>query len=103
GGINYNALPGFFARWAKVAWGDLLLGLQEEDATDRGEDCPAREEFRRLVRAVLVQEVVLGDVIGHTGVTQTERNSLIGWCAKLAKAGPWRTIRGKRCWCKKAV
>jgi hypothetical protein len=100
GALKEGALPGFFTKWAKVSWGDLLLGLKDEDEVELGQDCPAPEEFRRMVRDVLVQEVVLGDVIGHTGVRQTERNSLIGWCQKFAKPGPWRSIRGKKCWCK---
>jgi hypothetical protein len=100
GGVNHGALPGFFTKWARVAWGDLLRELPEEDADDRGHSCPAREDFRKWIRAVLVQEVTLGDVIGHAGVSQTERNSLIGWCVKFAKTGPWRKIRSKECYCK---
>ena len=46
--------------------------------------------------------MTLGDTIGHTGVTQVERRSLIGWCAKFARPGPWRSVRDKRCWCKLA-
>ena len=100
GGVRHNALPGFFKTWAKVAWGDLLGELKDEDEADLGQDAPARDEFRRLVRAAMVQEIVLGDVIGRTGATQTERHSLIGWCEKFAKPGPWRSIRSKKCWCK---
>jgi hypothetical protein len=102
GPVNANQLPGFFNKWAKVAWGDLLLQLPDEDEAELGQGGPAPEEFRRMVRDVLVQEVVLGDVIKDTAVTQTERNSLIGWCQKFARPGPWRTIRGKKCFCKLA-
>jgi integrase len=35
-----------------------------------------------------------------TGATQTERRSLVDWCVKFAKVGPWRAIRSKKCWCK---
>lgn len=100
GGVNRNALPGFFKTWSKVSWGDLLAELPDEDTAALGGDAPTGEEFRRLVREALLSEVVFGDVIAHQGVTQTERRSLIDWCFKWAKPGPWRAIRSKRCWCK---
>jgi hypothetical protein len=100
GGLIPGSLPGFFARWARVAWGDLLESLPDEDEAELGHEAEAAELFHRLVREALCTEVVLGDMVGKTGVTQTERNSLINWCQKFAKVGPWRAIRGKRCWCK---
>jgi hypothetical protein len=100
GELNRGALPGYFAKWAKVAWGDLLESLPDEDEAELGHDAEAAEEFRRLVRDALLTEVVLGDTIADTGVTQTERRSLIEWCYKFAREGPWRSIRSKRCWCK---
>lgn len=101
GGVNVSNLPGFFNKWAKVAWGDLLGTLPEEDDAELGADAPAREEFRRLVREAMLSEVVLGDVIGKAGATQTERRSLIDWCDRFAKGGCWRSIRSKKCWCKR--
>lgn len=102
GGVNRDALPAFFARWAKVAWGDLLALLSDEDEAELGGDDAAPEEFRQMVKDALLSEVVLGDTIGKgvNAVLQTERRSLIDWCVKLAKPGPWRTIRSKKCWCK---
>jgi hypothetical protein len=100
GGIKKNSLPTFFNNWSRVAWGDLLADLPDKDAADLADDAPARETFRRLVREATLIEVVLGDVIGDNGPTQTERRSLIDWCARFAKAGPWRTVRSKKCWCK---
>lgn len=100
GAVNREALPGFFGRWAKVAWGDLLDSLPDEDAAELAPDGEAPEEFRRLVREAMLSEVVLGDVIGKSGVTQTEKRSLIDWCVRFAKPGPWRTIRSKKCWCR---
>jgi hypothetical protein len=100
GAVNRNALPAFFKTWSRVAWGDLLLSLPDEDAAALADDAPACEEFRRLVREAMLSEVVLGDVIGKAGVTQTERRSLIGWCQRFAQPGPWRSIRSKRCWCR---
>jgi hypothetical protein len=103
GGINRNALPTFFRTWARVAWGDILGQLPDEDQATLGDDSAAREEFRRLVGDVLLSEVVLGEVIGKSGATQTERCSLIEWCRKFGKPGPWRAIRSKRCWCRTLV
>ncbi len=103
GGVNRGRLPGLFRTWAPVAFGDLLAALPDEDAAELGQDAPAREEFRRLVRDALFTGIVFGDVIAHAGATQTERRSVIGWCQKWAKDGPWRQIRDLRCWCKLSV
>jgi hypothetical protein len=100
GGVKWGSLPSFFKTWARVAWGDLLRALPEEDDADPAETGPAREEFRRMVRDALLSEVTLGDVIGRVAVVQTERRSLIGWCIKFAKPGNWQSIRSKCCWCK---
>lgn len=100
GGVKHHSLPGFFKTWAKVAWGDLLAALPEEDEAEFGQDAPAAEEFRRLVREAMLSEVVLGDIIGKGGVCQTERRSLIEWCNRFARVGPWRSIRSKKCWTK---
>jgi hypothetical protein len=98
GGVNRNALPGHFRSWAKVAWGDLLAGLPDEDTAGLGADCPAGEEFRRLVREAMFTEVVLGDVYKDGNITNTERRSLIEWAHRFAKPGPWRAVRSKQCW-----
>ncbi len=105
GQVKVEALPGFFRKWAGTAWAALLDGLPDEDSAERGTAAAelAADEFRRLVRDALLAEVVIGDVIGKDGVTQTERRSLIDWCLKFAKPGPWRSVRSKRCWCKMRV
>lgn len=100
GRINRGRLPGFFRTWAPVAWGDLIASVPDEDTAELGADAPAGEEFRRLVREALLSEIVLGDIITGTGVTQVERRSLIDWCQRFGKTGPWRSIRSKKCWCK---
>jgi hypothetical protein len=103
GAVNRNALPTFYRTWAKVAWGDLLNGLPDEDEAGLDAVGSAREEFRRLVRDALLAEVTLSQMTraGPSAVeSRTERNSLIGWCARFAKPGPWRSIRGKLCWCR---
>lgn len=104
GGLNWNALPGFFNKWARVAWGDLLQSLPSEDDAGLTSDSPVGEEFRRLVSAALFTQVVLGDTIGREGdPTRIERRSLIDWCARFAKEGPWRSIRSYRVWCKREL
>ncbi len=107
GQVKRTALPGFFKTWAKVAWGDLLRSLPDEDGAELGDRGPAREEFRRLVRDAMLTQVVLGESLKDKGRTQapsqTERRSLIDWCHKFAKVGPWKSIRSYRCWCKAEI
>jgi hypothetical protein len=103
GGANVNALPGFFRAWAKVAWGDLLRELPDEDQADLGALGDAREVFRRLVRDALLCEVTLSRTVKagpRTEESRVERRTLIDWCRVFARPGPWRAIRGKKCWCK---
>lgn len=95
-----DQLPGFFKKWASVAWGQLLTELPDEDEAKLGIDSTAGDEFRRMVRDAMLSEITLNDIIERVGVTQVERRSLIDWCVKFAKPGPWRTIRSKKCWCK---
>jgi hypothetical protein len=104
--VKISSLPGFFRKWAAVAWGDLLNTLPDEDEADLGTLGSAREEFHRMVRDVMLSEVTLGEIIRagtHRADARTERNSLAGWCVKFAREGPWRSIRGKLCWVRKAV
>jgi hypothetical protein len=104
--VKVPSLPGFFRKWAAVAWGDLLNSLPDEDEADLGVLGCVREEFHRLVRDVMLTEVTLGEVV-KAGMSRAdariERNSLAGWCAKFAKPGPWRSIRGKLCWVREGV
>jgi hypothetical protein len=97
-GVNVDALPAFFKKWAPVAWGDLRGELTDETQALLADDAPARETFVRLVREAMFTQITFGDVIGRQGVVQTERRSLIGWCQKFAKLGPWRDIRSLACW-----
>jgi hypothetical protein len=103
GNVDRDKLPGWFKKWCKVAWGDLLESLPDEDAATLGSGSIAADEFRRLVREAMLAEIVIGDIIGRDDVTRTERRSLIDWCVKWAKPGPWKSIRSKMCWCKVEV
>jgi hypothetical protein len=103
GGLNRNALPAFFRNWSKVAWGDLLQELTEEDEAELKAVGDVKEEFRRLIREAMLTEVTLAQTVkaGPTVVeSRIEHRSLIGWCQCFAKVGPWRQIRSKLCWCK---
>jgi hypothetical protein len=100
-GIEADKLPGFFRKWAPVAWGDLLAELQEEINAKLGDDAPARETFARLVRETMFSQHTFGRGKAHDDVVeQVERRSLIDWCVKFAKPGPWRDVRSLACWCK---
>jgi hypothetical protein len=101
GALIRDRLPAFFGTWARVAWGDLLATLPDEDEADLEALGSARDEFRRGVRDTMLAEMTIADRARATGKAvevSTERNSLIGWCARFAKPGPWRAIRGKHCW-----
>ncbi|HEY1378083.1 MAG TPA: hypothetical protein VGF55_14880, partial [Gemmataceae bacterium] len=103
GVVKVAALPSFFKTWARVAWGDMLQGLPDEDGAGADNIDSARDEFRQMVRDAMLTECTLSQTTkaGPTKVeSRIERDSLIGWCQKFAKPGPWRSIRGKRCWCK---
>ena len=104
GEVKRDSLPGFFKKWSRVAWGDLLGSLPDEDTAALATHGPASDEFRQLVRDAMLTQLVLGDVIGGNdrdqAPTQVERRSLIDWCQKFAKPGPWKTIRSYRCWCR---
>jgi hypothetical protein len=101
GRTKRDALPAQFRRWAPVAWGDLLESLPSEDAADLGDLVEPAEELRRLVRAAMLSTLVLGETIGRDREpTRTERRSLIDWCYRFARPGPWRSIRSYRCWCR---
>jgi hypothetical protein len=100
GGVKRDALPFFFRKWSPVAWGDMLAELPDETEAALGMDSVAADQFRAMVRDALLSEIQFGDVIRGTNVTQVERRSLIDWCVKWSKPGPWRSIRSKKCWCK---
>jgi hypothetical protein len=100
GNLSRSGLPGFFKKWSKVAWGDLLDSLPAEEDAELGADAPAAEEFRRLVREAMLAEVILGDTGRGERMAASERRSLIDWCVRFAKPGPWRSIRSKKCWCR---
>ncbi len=97
GGVNENALPGFFRTWVRVAWGDLLASLLDEAS---GPACDtAREEFVRMVREALLAPLVLYESNGdEKGTVQTQRRPLAHWCKMFAKLGPWRDVRDLSCW-----
>lgn len=100
-----EAMPGLFKKWAGTGWKGLTDELPDEDSAALSDNASAAEEFRQLVREAMFHQIVLGTVVrGRTEeVTQTERRSLIGWCERLAKEGPWRDIRSYRCWVKMRV
>lgn len=107
GGVNHGALPGFFRKWAPVAWGDLLKDLPEEDVAPLGNEAPAREQFRQLVREALFTECTLAQTITRTDrvgneikETHAERRSLVSWCRMWAEGGRWKDIRSKCIWVK---
>jgi len=103
--VATDKLPTFFRKWAPFAWGEMYSKLPDEDHADLSIESAemAAEEFRRLIREAMLSQVVLGEIItggDSTGQTHTERRSVIDWCYRFAKCGPWRSIRSYKCWCK---
>src|SRR5206468_1776878 len=50
--VDIDKLPGFFKKWAPVAWGDIITKLPDEDEADLGAVGEiAAEEFRNLLRS----------------------------------------------------
>lgn len=98
GGLNENALPGFFRKWAPTAWADLLESLPEEEQAELQTSAPAAEEFRRLVRGLMLTPVTLGGR-NEDRVRDFERKSLAHWCQRFAKAR-WSDIRSFKCYCR---
>src|SRR5205807_889441 len=52
GAVDRQALPSFFATWARSAWVDLLRPLPEEDVCPEIND-QAQDEFRANVKAAM--------------------------------------------------
>lgn len=102
GDLVRQSLPRFFSTWSKVAWGDLVAGLPDEDGAKLGGDDAAAIEFKRFVKNALLSQIVLGNQIGTKtlDMTQTERRSVIGWCKRFGVAGPWRSVRDYQIWSK---
>ena len=104
--IKTNALPQFFNTWSRSARVDLLNSLpEEEEAGAELED--ARDEFLGMVSRALLTQVTLGEC-SYPGThrpaeVRTERRSLINWCRRFAKIGPWQSVRSYRCWCREQM
>lgn len=100
GGVNYDALPPFFKKWAPTAWADMMGTLPEEIGAETDDRSPVRDQFRQLVRELFFTQVTLGESLAGGEVTHAERRSLISWCSRFAQPGPWRDIRSLVCWTK---
>ncbi|HKB35071.1 MAG TPA: hypothetical protein VKD72_01370 [Gemmataceae bacterium] len=105
GYVRHQALPSFFRTWVKVAWGDLLDGLFDEDGLkpDTAALALAAEDFQRIVANALYAEMTLAVRDPKTRERYPERRSAIDWCRRLARIGPWRSVRSKLLWCKRVV
>ena len=71
GEVNFQALPSMFKTWARVAWGDLLQSLPDEDGAEDGNTEAAREQFRQAVREAMLSEHTLSQTL-KTGPAKTE-------------------------------
>jgi putative DNA primase/helicase len=106
GRAKRGTLPPLFRKWAPSAWHDLLRDLPEEPDAQECSDF-AEEEFRSRVAKALLTLVAMGHEIKTRQSetesrpeekTQVERRSLIDWCKRWAKPGPWKSIRSYCLW-----
>lgn len=105
GQVNVNALPQFFATWARSAWVDLLDPLDVEEQAGEVHEL-AREEFRGKVAAALLRlesfQYTHKDAGGEERV-ETQRRSLLSWCELWAKTKHWGQVRSLCLWCRKTA
>ena len=100
--IKRQRLPYFYATWARVAWGDLLAELPDEQAVG-AESLSAAEGFKAALSRALHTLVPLGTTIAHEGTTKVERRSAVGWCEAFAQRGKWGRVRSLALWCRRAA
>jgi hypothetical protein len=101
-GVNQGALPGFFKKWAPVAWTTLLDGLPEEGDSEEI-SLPAQEEFRGKIAAALLtmQSFTYTYREGKEERREVQRRSLLSWCESWAKPGHWQAVRSLPIWTRK--
>jgi hypothetical protein len=89
--------------YAPVAWADLLRQVPDEPEAaeiDQG----AEQDFRRRLSAALTRLVTLSCGAGRHGSPendtedQRQARSILEWCWKFAKPGPWKSVRSYYVW-----
>jgi hypothetical protein len=78
---------------------DLINDLPDEERAEEVDES-AEERFRQQVSGALHTLITLGELrmVGKEEVTQMQRRSVIDWCCRFAKEGPWRSIRSYKVW-----
>jgi hypothetical protein len=101
GRVRANAAPKVYREWVPVAWADLLGSLAEEPEADEIEPA-ARADFRHRLARSLTRLVTLqcGDRVRKDDQDHREARSVLHWCLRFGKAGPWRQIRSYFVWCR---
>jgi hypothetical protein len=61
----------------------------------------AAESFRNRIRLLLTTMVTLGEVLVEKDVTQTQRRSLLSWCAFFARGSSWVGVRSMMVWARR--
>jgi putative DNA primase/helicase len=100
GKLNVNALPGFFSTWCKVAWGQLLKELPDEDEMEEVSEA-AQADFRHKVATALAHhEVTIGETSYHgkEEVTRTEKKPVLYFALKEARGRRWARLRHFSIW-----
>jgi hypothetical protein len=102
GTVNRQAVPAFFANWAKSAFVVLRNSLAEEDDSAEVNEL-ARDQFRAKVAAAMLclQSFVYEykkKEKSDPERTEVQKRSLLNWCQLWAKAGNWQSVRSLPLW-----
>src|SRR5262249_29416763 len=94
-----EAGPRLYRDWAGVAWADLLKQLPAETGAEVR--AIARADFAARLGNALTRIVTLAQ---HKRDEEPDRAalSLLHWCLRFAKCGPWAQIRSYFVWCRLA-
>ncbi|MBL8799666.1 MAG: bifunctional DNA primase/polymerase [Planctomycetia bacterium] len=99
-----SSVPGLYRNWIGTAWTDLVGSLPTEEESVEVSEC-AKDDFRRLVAAVLHSIVAYGcteKTRNGDERTEIQRRQIIEWCQLWAKPGPWAKVRSHLAWCRKS-
>jgi hypothetical protein len=110
-GVVRSKLPQFFKTWAPSAWVDLLRALPDEERADEVTGS-AGDEFAVRVGDALNSFVTIAHRYRNNSKREdradrarpsepeAERRTVLDWCCRFAKPGPWQSIRGYKVWIK---
>jgi hypothetical protein len=104
GKANDGAPPRIYRDWALVAWADLLAATPDEPEAPEV-DTSAEQDFRRRLAGALTRIVSLSCATpatrageGRQDDDRREARSILHWCLRFARPGPWASVRSYYVW-----